>query len=450
MSASPLNTKPLLQRAYAPFAALRNVASRQTRAWSGWDNDYNQRIMSATYGNNPLPGVGSDALDNVLLNGAVISGFVTPIRLNITDNTKISTTRFFVNNNDTTPLEIVAIRQIHSVANGAALTAYISKDKAGQAVGAGTSVMSGTFNLNATANTLQTATLASSLLNPTVTIRAGEALSLKLSTTVTSLAGLSLIVYVRPHTQSAIAQYSRAANGDIATGTCYLNLIPGQVVRSVAVSWGTAGTNSGTVTVDVTKDVSTNAPGAGTSVLAAAQSVKGTANTTVYPTLATSSATLTMAAGDRLAVKLTGTLTALTDLVVTVFFSASSTEYLVVPVSFWDAAATDRTFFIADRNYIVSDFWMTWSTASTSNFQQLTKDSGTSAPGAGTDLLTDNTASGIDTNATANTPVGSLLLSAVSTKPTLWLAPGDRLSVDSTGTTGSLAGVFAAALLRRA
>jgi hypothetical protein len=452
MAASSLNTKPLTERIRAPFTALRQTMGRQTRAWSGWDNDYIQRMMSATYGNNPLPGVGTDALDNALLNGAVMKGFITPIRLNITANSKIATTRFFSNNNDTTPLEIVAITAMHATANGAALTAYVSKDKAGQAPGAGTSVMSGTFNLNATANTLQTATLASTLLNPTVTIRAGESLSLKLSTTVTSLAGLSVIVYVRPHTQAAFAQYYRAANGDIATGTMYLNLIPGQVVRSVAISWGTAGTDAGAVTADITKDTSTNAPGAGTSILAAAQSVKGTANTTVYPTLATSTSTLTMASGDRLAVKMTGTLTALTDLVVTVFFNASATDHIVIPVSSWDGAATDRSIFTvpAGEHYIVSDFWQTWSTASTSNTQLLTKDTGTTAPGAGTGLVTDNTNAGILTSSTANTPVGSLTLSAVSTKPTLWLAPGDRLGLKNAGTTGSLAGVFTAVVLRRA
>lgn len=444
------NQNPQTSRIRAPFQALSGVATRLQRAWNGWDNDYQQRAMNSTATSNPYPLIGIDALNNPLLNGAFMKGFVTPIQLNIAANSKIATTRFFSNYNDTTPLEIVEIRCTFATANGATLTAYVSKEKAGQAPGTGTSTMTGTFNLNATANTGQTATLAGNTLDPVVTISAGEHLSLKLSTTVTSLAGLVVTVYVRPHTQASIAQWSRAANGDIATSTMYLNLIPGQVVRGVAVSWSTAGTDAGAVTVDVTKDVSTNAPGAGTSILAAAQSVKGTINTTVYPALAASTATLTMASGDRLAVKMTGTLTALAGLVVTVFFNGSAADHIVIPVSYWDGAATDRTLFIADRSYIVSDFWETWSTASTSVTQLLTKDTGTTAPGAGTGLVTDNTNTGILTSATANTPVGSLTLSAVSTKPTLWLAPGDRLGIKNAGTLGSLAGVFSAVVLRRA
>jgi hypothetical protein len=451
MAFSPLNTSPLTKRIRAPFAALRDVLNRQGRAWNGWDNDFQQRAMNATAGSNPISLIGTDSLNNPLVNGGAVRGFTTEITYNVSANGKISTSRFFTNSNDDTPLEIVAIKCTFATAAGSALTAYVSKEKAGQAPGAGTSTMSGTFNLNATANTVQSATLAASLLSKAVTIQPGEHLSIKLSAAVGSLAGLLITVYVRPFTQSAIATYARAANGDIATATMYLNVIPGQVVRAVAFSCSVASTDAGAVTGDVTKDTGTNAPGAGTSILAATVNLKTiTPNTATYPTLATSSATKTMAAGDRLAFKLTGTPTALAGLVVTVFFNTSATEYKVIPVSLWDAPATDRNLYLSDGHYIVSDFWMTWSTASTSNFQMLTKDTGTNAPGAGTDLLTDNTNQGIDTNATANTPVGSLLLSAVSTKPTLWVAADNRLSVDSTGTTGSLAGVFAAILLRRA
>ena len=157
-----------------------------------------------------------------------------------------------------------------------------------------------------------------------------------------------------------------------------------------------------------------------------------------------------MAAGDRLAVKMTGTLTALTDLVVTVFFVAGPTEHLTIQISSWDGAAVDRTLLTADKNYIVNDCWQTWSTVSTSNTQLLTKDTGTTAPGAGTGLQTDNTNAGILTSGTINTPVGSVLLTAASTKPTLWLASGDRLGLHNAGTVASLAGVFTAVTLRRA
>ncbi len=445
------NQNPQTSRIRAPFQGLIGAMNRVATMFNGWDNNYEQWAMNSTATSNPSRLIGTDALNNSLVGGALMNGFATPIRLNITANAKLATTRFFTNYNDTTPLDIVQISCTFGVANGAALTAYVSKEGSGTAPGSGLSTQSGTFNLNATANTLQTATLAATAGSPLVTIAAGEHLTFRLSTAVTSLAGLEVIVWVRPHTGAAIAQYSRAANGDIATGTMYLNLFPGAVVRGVVFSCSTVSTDAGAVTGDVTKDTSTNAPGAGTSVLAAAVNLKTiTANTATYPTLATSLATRTMASGDRLAFKLTGTPTALAGLVVTVFFSGGPTEHIIIPVSFWDGAVTDRTLFIADKNYIVTDFWETWSTISTSNTQLLTKDTGTTAPGAGTGLLTDNTNAGILTSSTANTPVGSLLLSAVSTKPTLWLAPGDRLGIKNAGTTGSIAGVFAAIVLRRA
>ena len=433
----------------APYQKL--IGAGVKRFYGGWDNNFTQKANNAA-GTDVLDVLGTDALNNVLVGGSVTKGLATPITLPITTSAKIVTTPIYVQPNDTTPLEVVAIDCTFGTANGAALTAYISKDVAGVAPGFGTSVMSGTFNLNATANTTQSATLAGARLTPVLSLLPGEQLSLKLSTTVTSLAGLMVTIWVRPHTGAAIASWRRSANGDIATSTMYLNIIPGMKVRAVAMRWGTAGSDAGAVTMDITKDTGTNAPGAGTSILSAAQSVKGTANTTVYPSLAASAATLTMAAGDRLAVKTTGTLTALANLVITVVFEACSQDHIAVPFSFWDVANTDRTVLINRTGQClqVVDCWMTWSTASTSNTQLLTKDTGTTAPGAGTGLQTDNTNAGILTSATANTPVGSLLLSAVSTKPTLWLAPGDRLGIKNAGTVGSLAGVSGVVLLRRA
>lgn len=441
------STTELTARIRAPFFGILGLADRFAKR--GWDNDYVQRSFNAAGTDQITSGTGTDALNNRLLGGSYYRPFATPIRCNIQANGKIGqTTQFFCNSNDTTPLEVVRISCIFSTADGATNTGYVSKEIQGQAA-PGSTCMSGTFNLNATANTLQDATLAGVLGTPSMVLNSGEQLTFNIASAVTSLAGLEVIVWVRPHTGVAFAQFVRPANADIATSTMYLNIIPGTVVRAVSMRWSTAATNGGAVTMDVTKDTSTTAPGVGTSVLLAAQSVKGTANTTVFPALAASTATLTMAVGDRLAVKTTGTLTALAGLVITVFFSAGPQDHIVIPVSLWDAASTDRTLFIADHHYQVVDMWETWSTVSTSLTQLLTKDTGTTAPGAGTGLQTDNTNTGILTSGTINTPVGSVLLSAVSTKPTLWLAPGDRLGLKNAGTAASVAGVFCAVLLRR-
>lgn len=81
----------------------------------------------------------------------------------------------------------------------------------------------------------------------------------------------------------------------------------------------TAGSDAGAVTAVVTKDTGTNAPGAGTSLHQSGSfNLKGTANTVQSATLSTTTATLTLAAGDRLAVKLTGTSTAVAGAVVSV------------------------------------------------------------------------------------------------------------------------------------
>lgn len=76
---------------------------------------------------------------------------------------------------------------------------------------------------------------------------------------------------------------------------------------------------------------------------------------------------------------------------------------------------------------------------------QVTKDTGTNAPGAGTDLLTNNTNAGFNMKGTANTvQTGSL----VSSKTTKRLDVGDRLSLDFAGTLTTLAGVVVTVRIR--
>lgn len=441
--------KTLLERMRAPFVKGAGLPKRSRFANDGWDNDFTQRVQNAA-GNAVIDLVGTDALDNRLAAGELYRPVLTPIRCQINANAKLATTiPFFVNNADTTPLEIARIDCIFSTAAGSASTGNVVKDAIGQAPGVGATCMSGTFDLNATANTLQTATLAGGRGWPSLVLGPGEQLTLKISA-VASLVGLYVTVWVRPRQSIGMAQYNRAANGDIITGVMYINLIPGQIIRGVAMRWGTAATDVGTMTATITKDSAATAPGAGTAILAASQSVKTTANTTIYPALSATASALTMVAGDRLSLKMSGTPTAMANFVVTVFFSAGPSSHIVINMSSWDANVTDRTVFVADNNYYqVVDAWQTWSTVSTSNTQLLTKDTGTTAPGAGTGLQTDNTNAGIITSGTVNTPIGSLLLTAVSTKPTLWLGPGDRLGLKNAGTAASVAGVFTTVLLRK-
>jgi hypothetical protein len=102
-------------------------------------------------------------------------------------------------------------------------------------------------------------------------------------------------------------------------------------------------------------------------------------------------------------------------------------------------AATDRSFFVADRPYYVQSIACVFSVAAGgASALQVTKDTSTDAPGAGTDLLTDNTASGFDLNATANTPQYGTIATTAGVRK---LAKGDRLSIDFANTIQSTAGL---------
>jgi hypothetical protein len=121
-----------------------------------------------------------------------------------------------------------------------------------------------------------------------------------------------------------------------------------------------------------------------------------------------------------------------------------------LPVTFGlnaNSALADQAFFIADRAYTVKAIYEIHATAGNDAGAvnlQVTKDTSTNAPGAGTNLLTNNSNAGFDLKGTANTlQTGSLSATAADLK----LAAGDRLSVDFAGTLTTLAGVVVTVFL---
>lgn len=116
----------------------------------------------------------------------------------------------------------------------------------------------------------------------------------------------------------------------------------------------------------------------------------------------------------------------------------------VIEVSFHGQAAgamVDQTFFVANRAYQVTAVRFVHAVAETTAVSlavQVTKDTSTNAPGAGTDLLTNNTNAGFDGKATANTVQTGTL---TATTASLQLAAGDRLSVDFSASATELVGV---------
>lgn len=105
-------------------------------------------------------------------------------------------------------------------------------------------------------------------------------------------------------------------------------------------------------------------------------------------------------------------------------------------------AATDRALFVAPiACSLVAASESHAVAAGGASALQLVKDTGTTAPGAGTDILTNNTSSGFDLNATANTP-------QVGTFAATSFAVGDRLSMDFAQAIQSTAGLVISIILR--
>lgn len=114
-----------------------------------------------------------------------------------------------------------------------------------------------------------------------------------------------------------------------------------------------------------------------------------------------------------------------------------------------NADCVDKTFFIANYPCVVTDIRYIHQTAGSDAGAvnvQVTKDTGTNAPGAGTDLLLNNAGAGFDCKGTANTvQVGSLVVDPLVRT----LAAGDRLALDFAGTVTALVGVVVAVNLLR-
>lgn len=105
-------------------------------------------------------------------------------------------------------------------------------------------------------------------------------------------------------------------------------------------------------------------------------------------------------------------------------------------------SATDVAFFVAPRAMrVVSAYEVHSVAAGGTSVLQLVKDTGTDAPGAGTDLLT----TGWDLNATANTAQAGALTTTAAVKT---LAAGNRLSLDYANSIQSTAGLVVTVCLQ--
>ena len=91
---------------------------------------------------------------------------------------------------------VVSASQVHAVAAGGTSTAQVTKDTSTNAPGAGTDLLTAAFNLNATANTVQSGALTAT--SATKTLAAGDRLSIDFANAVQSSSGVAVTVCLAP------------------------------------------------------------------------------------------------------------------------------------------------------------------------------------------------------------------------------------------------------------
>ena len=411
---------------------------------------------------NELETVGVDT-DNLFKLGAAVQ---TPIRDSMTvhlyPNANQVNQTFFVNPTGK-PLAISGLQCIFTTAGTiAGATAYISHETCltqpivagtslSQATGTGKSVQTGTFNLHATAETNQVGVLASPYQRQTrmvnvaapnpgtgvIVLQAGDSLSIVFAGTLTTLVGVTITINFFPGSKYTFVSYFAAAAGTAATTSLMTSLRPRTLLYGAAL-WQAAETSASTLTLNVTKDASGTAPGAGTAMLASTVNLKGTALTYQQLALSATAANLSTIATDSVAVLISASSTQLAGLCVTLAFNGTPGETMVNYNAANSTVGTSEEFWIADRDYEVADFSGKWSVVGgTGAVAAVTVDTGTQTPSTGTIIQTDNTNTGFLTSGTVNVPVFATL-AALHTR---FIRQGQRLGILAGGTTGTLAGL---------
>lgn len=124
--------------------------------------------------------------------------------------------------------------------------------------------------------------------------------------------------FEQPTQNYVFASCSILNNADVAAQTFFIAAEPLEVVEIHEIH-GTKGTGSGTVTLTVKRCQGTEAATAGDDLLGDTKvNLKGDNNTLQSPALTGTSANLVLAAGDRLSVDTSGTLTSVAGVTVTV------------------------------------------------------------------------------------------------------------------------------------
>ena len=360
------------------------------------------------------------------------------VTYNEANNASIGTTPFFIADQAYT---VTSITYVHKTQGSGTAVCNVTHDTGTQAPGAGASLQTGTFACTTIANNTATAaTLTATTAN--LTLAAGDRLSILFTGTTTSLAGVVVTVTMIPTAAGEFTNVFFRANGDIATQS-FFQANRDMVITGVKAIYGTA--FAAAITINVTKDTGTTAAGGGTSILTAAMAGDGTPNTVITPALTATASVLSMAAGDRLALKFSATTTGALLCVIVTFqplYIRKEVTWQLAPNAQQQVA---QCFFIADRTYEVVDASCIFDVAAGGAAKiGVTIDKGTTAPGAGNVVQTDNTNAGFDLNATART---TQFMTPASLHLRL-LSPGDRLGLVVTGAAQAIADVAITVSLR--
>ena len=425
--------------------AVRNTANAigSPFGWS-YDNGYEMRFRNAA-GTDDIRALSVDGSNRILIAEAL-----APVeRKTITFSIETPATQaFFIADQ---AYRVTSITWSHKTQSTVAGTAYVEKLTGTTAPGSGSSLQTGTFDCTATNVTPLAGTLYSTGTgdsdDPRLQLAAGNRLGLVMAGTFTTLAGVQVTVTLSPGGVARTANYVMNLNADMTRYQTFFVANRPYVVTGIQAVFSTKSSVSG-LKLTVTKDTSTTSAGGGTSLLSdntsAGVLMTGTANTVLTGTLAAAAATLRLAAGDRLAICFNGaSLTALVGLVVTVTMQemASSRkeisfalDHTVGQADLTSAAST--AFFTADRDYEILDLREIHDVVGNDGGTvtvDCTIDTGTTAPGGGTSIMT----GALSLKAPARTTqVGTL--AALGAR---YLLTGDRLSAKFSGTTSAAKGL---------